>query len=142
MIISILITVICLVVSVWCKAKADRMVIEFINLPYINQQTVRPNWFCFNPLNKYNNGKYGTGIKQWTIPFLNIKTSFLVTNFSDGWHFVNSLAICSILIPFTIATMYAIGHISILAFIVLYIVYGLTWNELFAFMYAANKIKK
>ena len=117
------------------------MFMDFINLPFVNQQTVRPDWFCFNPMAKYNNGKYGTGYKTWKIPFTNKRTSFLITNFSDGWHFLNSLGICAILIPLSICITMALGFSSILAFILIYIAAGLLWNEVFAFSFA-KKAKK
>jgi len=132
----ILLSIICVIVASWCKAKCDRMVMNFINLPYINQQTVRPNWFCFNPLAKYNNGKYGTGYKTWKIPFTDRRTSFLVSNFSDGWHFLNSLGICALLIPAALFIMLAVGHFTILSFIIVYVILGLLWNEIFAFSFA------
>lgn len=135
MILAIILSIICVAITSWCKAKCDRMFIDFINLPYINQQTVRPDWFCFNPLAKYNNGKYGTGYKTWKIPFTNKRTSFLITNFSDGWHFLNSLGICSILIPVSMFIALAIGHFSIFAFVLIYVAIGLLWNEIFAFSF-------
>ena len=125
----------CLLIAVWCKAKADKMVVDFINLPFANQQKVRSKWFCFNPLAKYKNGKYGTGYKTWTIPILKIKTSFLVTNFSDGWHFVNSLGIFAMLLPIALLIAIATHIYTPLAVIAIYTAIGIIWNWIFEFIY-------
>lgn len=136
MVILVYLIFFCIFIAALLKSISDKMFIEFINLPFGKQQVVRDKWFCFNPLNKYKLGKYGLGYKTWTIPILNIKTSFLITNLSDGWHFINSLSICIMLVPYALLFSIAIDHHNhLIWFVGIYIFFGILYNFIFNMFY-------
>jgi len=77
-----------------CNAYMDKLMIQYILLPPLEQDKLNHKWFSFNPRAKWKDGKYGTErATNIILAKIGIKTKWLADNCNDGWHTLKSAMI-------------------------------------------------
>ena len=92
-----LLSVLFVIVAAILNAYMDKWMQIYINLPKGEQQKVNKNWFSFNPLAKWKDGKWGVerAYNILILKYFHIRTKWLTDNSNDGWHTFKSFMILS-----------------------------------------------
>ena len=122
------------------NAFMDLWMIKYINLHKSEQQKVNKNWFSFNPLAKWKDGKWGVEKADNILIYklFKIKTKWLTDNCNDGWHaFKSAMIVC-----LCIAIVLNIPGATIIGKIIILIMLGVAWNVPFNLIFNNKKINK
>ena len=134
-----LISILLVSIAAVLNAFMDKWRQRFVNLPKSEQAKVNKNWYSFNPLAKWKDGKWGVERADNILIYkvFKIKTKWLTDNCNDGWHaFKSMMVVCmctAIVLPISGATV--IGKIVIL------IILGIAWNVPFNLVLNNKKLK-
>lgn len=121
------------------NAYMDKWMIKYQLLDETEEYKVNSNWWSYNPLAKWKDGKWGTEKADNIILYklFKIKTKWLSDICNDGWHTFKSIMIVCLLSSVVLANYHNEG---IIGKIIELIILGLAWNLPFNLIFN-NKIK-